>query len=233
MVPVRTRPARRRFGRRIPPRTSAYVFLRDPLDTYPPIALGTPALDDFNTGPSQAVNTRPGWSATIIAGEPTLVTDSVPTEAVATATFSNYWGTLLQNGEWWAVIGSVAPTYLALYVRFSGPPYFGYYISHNASVVTIGKAVNGAFSTIATGANQALSTGDTVGISFVGASIASWFRLSGGSPTQTAGATDTDVTAAGSCVIESGVGRIDMVGGGPISHATPAPRVVHRVGAGR
>lgn len=181
----------------------------------------TPVLDSFNSGASQALSVRSGWSAARIFGSNAdFTTDSTPTTAVSTGASDNTWGTPFTNGEVWATWASVANE-VDLYARWSGPSTKnGYSLiwvpGPQFYIVRIDAGVNTTISSVAT---QSLSAGDTLGLRFVGSTIVGWYKAAAAAAgTVLVSASDATYSGSGAIGVDSysAGNAMDAFGGGAV-----------------
>lgn len=224
-------------------------YLRGAFDTYPPAAPTTAAFDDFNTGAAQRVTARAGWSTVPLFNFNTgLLTDATPTYASAPESLNDAaWGTALPLGqEIWATFsayGSAPAGGNDFYLRVNalntagGAALTCYQLKRAASsnVWQILADLGAVSTNLTPGVTQIVSAGDSIGFNCVGSTISSWYRASGGNWSLMETATDNQITAGSFVATDSydATIRYDMIGGGAISHASPAPRIVRRTWSGR
>jgi len=180
----------------------------------------TPILDDFNSGPNQNLTSRAGWSPNIFwTGEPTLVTDAVPTYAVPSGAgySSNYWATTFSDCEFYATWGSVLGI-VYLYTRITNPNSTtpsGYSLDFTpgTNAWRLQRVTAGAFVLLANG-TQAFSSGDTFGLSSIGNLHTIWYN-----GTSLGSASDANFASGVFATEVQATGRIDSYGGGAVGES--------------
>lgn len=183
------------------------------------------ALDSFNTGASQNVSARPGWSATIpISGYATLVTDSTPTYAKGGGGFNaNMWGSnFAADQEVWVTAATTISSRIGLQFRRTGA--VASFNSYGFEVTSAGNweiakyigGVGGATVLLLDTGLQTISAGDSIGVTITGGTIATWYKPSAGSWTLMQLIHDTSVTGAGTFTVSTNdsTTRVDTFGGG-------------------
>jgi hypothetical protein len=211
-----------------------------------PVALNQAALDTFNAGANQDLNTRTGWSATLLGTTVSLRTDATPTYAVnPSATFAsyNFWSDTGQDECAWVLYGAVIASFHWLWVRASytsaGAPTDGYFLYSDVSGYGELWRVNAGVSTfMASGSRPSTSvTGEKAQVQAVGNRISAFYDKGAGL-IEFIDTIDSSVPGIGAIGIQSQAAsttQFDAFGGGPF--IAPPPRseqiVVRRIWTGR
>lgn len=194
---------------------------------------GTPLVDAFNTGASQAVTARALWGAfAFFTGETTLTTDSVPTYAGGASSgtyYSNFLSAFTGNDcETWAVLGSTFQDFY-LYARIDQTTGNGYYLSYNPATGFLGLNKMTAF--VAAGALALVAAspqpGDMIGIRCIGSKIQAWINGVDALTTN-----DSTYPGSGSnytALEAQGPVRFDSFGGGNVTGAISVTLTIKRV----
>ena len=219
--------------------------------------LGTPVLDNFNSGtPSQNITSRTGWSSSVIVtGDVTGTTDALPNQLVAAAaTCSNIWNaTAVQDSETWVQFGAFNPHLYNVYIHArvtqgSASTWKSYGLqagiqAGNDGFFRLAKWNNNSALQIGTLLTQLMKAGDAIALTAIGyTTVQSWYCPNGGSWTLKDTVVDNDTTVAR----VRGPGKyggvrfgptstaltIDTVGGGDIGHYNQA-HTIRRPWAGR
>lgn len=193
----------------------------------PPVVTFAHVMDDFNTGPSQALTSRTaaGWDAGGWPGAASLQTDSGPSYALGSAAIytANISAASFLDAETFAVFAVPAgETYIM--VRWTDGSNYYYVNTVVAAYLRLAKVVAGVDTSLAETA-QTISAGDSVGISVVGSRLSSWYKPSGGSWRVVDSVIDTSLAAAGRLAIETytTTAHIDAFGGGVAGTFAVAP----------
>lgn len=166
----------------------------------------TAVLDAFNTGASQNLTARAGWSASIFpSAGVTYVTNATPTVATCIgAGGGNQWGTAFADMEAYVtltVFNSASDTFeIAARVTNVGASYTYYAVRMANSAATdlqIVKWNSGVKTNIGTLQSQAFTAGDSVGISVIGTTIKSYYKVGAGAWTLKDTVTDASITGSG------------------------------------
>lgn len=183
-------------------------------------APSTAILDNFNSGPNQAVigGTRTGWHATkLYTGEANYTTDATPTKAVGVAsTYTDaVWGTSFNADQEITLKWASTPTNAYMHARIAGlgAPTQGYYLQWLTDASVQIKTVLGT--PLAT-FTQAAALGDTYGFTLTGSVLEAWYKAGAAAWAFVGGVTDSTWTGSGYIGWETFGGDLDEVGGGAI-----------------
>lgn len=205
-------------------------------------------LDDFNSGASQNLTARTGWGAVVLtSGDATFVTDITPIQATVTAgPGSNYYDTSSADAEAYCKLAAFNPNnnefFLATRITAVGasPTYYALDLANSGlNDFQIVKVVAGTRTLIGSTITQAITNGDSVGISVVGTQVTSFYKSGAGAWVQKDTVSDSSISGSGFVggvrATFTGSVSIDDFGGGGLASA-PGPRatltVRRLVGAG-
>jgi hypothetical protein len=211
-----------------------------------PVALQQAALDTFNAGALQNVNTRAGWSTTLLGTTVSLQTDAVPTYAAnPSGTFAsyNFWASTGQDECCWVQYGATISSFHWLWVRAAyssaGAPTDGYFLYTDVSGYGELWRVNAGVSTFLLSGSRpaAVTAGHRVQVQAVGSRITAFFD-DGRGWIEFIDTTDSSVPGIGAIGIQAQAAnttQFDSFGGGPFiaSALRPAQYSVRRVWTGR
>jgi hypothetical protein len=202
----------------------------------------TGVLDSFNTGASQALTARTNWrnpGQILSASDTTFTTDATPTKAAGGTTPTAAVRSIsLADVEAWTTFDTYNPVVntFALCVRLQDRAAAGgaatYYelvvARSSATDFEVGKVVAGTFTLLSTTITlpATLGAGDSIGISVVGTSIKTFYKVGSGPWIAAHNFTDSAITAAGAIgFYATGFGAspaLDLIGGG--APVTTGPR---------
>jgi hypothetical protein len=184
----------------------------------------TNVLDDFNSGASQSLNARAGWSTTEIynAGDSTFVTDATPTKAVPSISTpaSNFWGTIIDTPDmecWWKTANTSQSGSLVL--RYNHANVRGYRALVSAGGNHEIRTLTGTL--LASGSFGSTVIGDTYGFLIVGQQMQMWKN---GTVILAAG--DSTYRNGGSIGFQTDAGntpQLDQFGGGALAQSITIP----------
>jgi hypothetical protein len=211
-----------------------------------PVALNQAALDTFNSGALQDVNTRAGWSTTLLGTGVSLQTDAVPTYAAnPSATFPtyNFWASTGQDECCWVQYGATIASFHWLWVRATytsaGAPTDGYFLYSDVSGYGELWRVNAGASTfLLSGFRPAgISAGHRAQVQAVGSRISAFFD-DGRGWIEFIDTTDSSIPGIGAIGVQAQAAnatQFDSFGGGPFITPTIRPEQlsVRRVWTGR
>jgi hypothetical protein len=211
-----------------------------------PQALNQAALDTFNAGALQDVNTRAGWSTILLGTAVSLQTDAAPTYAAnpsAVVAAYNFWASTGQDECCWVQYGATISSFHWLWVRATytsaAAPTDGYFLYSDVSGYGELWRVNAGASTFLLSGSRpsGISAGHRAQVQAVGNRISAFYDTGGGW-IPFIDTTDSSVTGIGAVGVQAqpaNATQFDAFGGGPFITPILRPKqiVVPRVWAGR
>lgn len=196
-----------------------------------------PILDNFNTGASQLLTARAGWSSSLLVSTGfSLTTDATPTVAIpssGSADMNNFWNTSSVDSECFFTLTTWAPavSVLEICARITAigasPTFYALELAGSGSSdFIIIKRVAGTRTALTTNVPTVVAAGDGVGISVIGTAIRAFWKSGAGAWTQITSVTDSSISATGFFGVRRRVGTtsfgLDNFGGGaPVSGFVP------------
>jgi hypothetical protein len=213
---------------------------------------GTPVLDTFESGASQALTARAGWDATgpYVNGDSSMTTDSIPHNAVGGPLQSNLYGSIggplaVPDQEGWCQFAAYTQSLDTYYVctrctnRFANFTHYSVELSAGTNF-KLARFINAAVVYLGGTFTQNVKEGDGVGVTCIGSRIRTWYCPNGGAWTVMHDLTDTGIAGNGTpfaAISRAGAARttsISVMGGGDLSaHRRIYPNPVRRVWTGR